>query len=133
MTPAEIRTALLAQLDAAPPALHELPAGFWRWEEPARPYRVDRNPGLRAAWDAKQAAMLAAFHAQPGHPGYTMFQAGPGTYNVLNTAVHRERFRERLMASAGFKDNGQKYRAPGRRLRTYGRPLTADEIAEAQS
>ena len=129
MTPAEIRTSLLAQLDAAPPA-KRAKAGVW--VEPRLTMETAIDQKARAEWGAKKAKAFKRFYERMAAIGYLTLKAGPSTHKVLNTAVHRERFRKRVITSAGFKDNGQKYREPARRS-VSAQALTADEIAEAQT
>ena len=117
MTPAEMRTALLTQLDAAPPPGWSVASV---WAEPPASARGRRDANLGKHLDGLEGI------------GFLTLRVGTSTFQVRDTAAHRERFRKRVMASAGFKDNGQKYRSPSSRPLPHTR-LTAEEIAEAQT
>ena len=123
MKPSDIKASLLAQLAAAPPpAMLDLPGGgaaMWqKWFDNAQP---DQRAGM---CESRRCTLAAAV-------GYLTLRAGPSTFTVLNTRLHRDRFLARVMASSGFKDRGQVYRAPGR-LTIAAATLTAEEVAQAQ-
>ena len=124
MTPSEICTALLAQLDAAPPPRWSVASV---WVEPAEPDH--RNGNAELDWLNRRTMKLSKHLDGLEDIGFITLRAGTSTFQVRDTAVHRERFCARVLTSPGFSDRGQEY--PGLRPLPYTR-LTAGEIAQAQ-
>ena len=126
MKPSEIKASLLAQLASAPVVwLLDIPfAAPRRYDTAGNKRLTDEQIAEQRKECEKQRLILGA------SVGYLTLQAGPCTLTVLNTQAHRERARQRIAASPGFKDGSQKYRAPGR-FTVSAQALTAEEVAQA--